>query len=74
MQLVVRCCVGVLHCDPRTEFDVFLNGLAERVIVGKVRRVKSCHVKLDEPLSLFLGDPKSPMASIRCAKPSSRVK
>ena len=29
--------------------------------LGKVRRVKSCHVELDEPLSLFLGDPKAPM-------------
>src|ERR1700722_1760695 len=61
MELVVGFGVGVLHGDSRTEVDVFFDGLAERLIVGEVRRVEGCHVEVDEPLSLSLGDVKAPV-------------
>lgn len=61
MKLVLGLRMGILHCNLRTELDVGLDRFSELCIIGKVRRVERCHVELDEPLPLFLGDLKVPM-------------
>jgi hypothetical protein len=61
MKLVLGLRMGVLHRDLRAEINVRLDRLTERFIVGKARRLERRHVKLDKPLPLLLGDPKTPV-------------
>jgi hypothetical protein len=58
MKLIIAFGMGILHRDFRAEFNVRPDGFTEILVVGKTRRVESCHVELDKPLSLLLGDPK----------------
>ena len=61
MKLVLGLGMGVLHRDPRAKIYVRSDRLTELFIAGKARRVERHHVKLDEPRSLLLGDPKAPV-------------
>jgi hypothetical protein len=58
MKLIIALGMGILHRDFRAEFNVRPDGFTEILVVGKTRRVESCQVELDKPLSLLLGDPK----------------
>ena len=58
MKLVISLRIGVLHRHLRAEFKVRADCRTELLIIGQVRRVERCHVELDEPLSLLLGDPQ----------------
>jgi hypothetical protein len=73
MELVVTLCLGVLHGYLLSELDVGVDRLPELLIVGKVRPIYHCHIELDKPLPLLLGDLEVPVA-MRRVKPSSRLK
>jgi hypothetical protein len=61
MELLVRLGKGALHGHLRTELHMRSDGLAKCLIVGHASGIKGCHLQLDEPLTLFLGDLQVPV-------------